>query len=79
MSRSADKIKAMRPAGRPMDVQEAQARYAALVDKKFASALSEAEQGELRRLEAYLNEIDAELYEPIKRRLQAALRTPTRA
>lgn len=65
----------MNTSGRPIDIQEAHARYAALVDKKFASALSEAEQEEMLRLEVYLNEVEAEVYEPIKDKLQAALAT----
>jgi hypothetical protein len=79
MSSSADKVKATHPTGRLIDIQEAHARYAALVDKKFAVALSEAEQAELRRLEAYLNEADAEAYGPMKKKLQAALRASTTA
>jgi hypothetical protein len=54
-----------------VDLQEAHARHAALVDKKFAAALSEEEQAEMLRLEAYLNEVEAELYEPVKNKLHA--------
>jgi hypothetical protein len=79
MSSSVDEVTAMSLNDRPIDIPKAQARYAALVDKKFASALSEAEQAELLRLEGYLNEIDAEFYEPIKNKLQAALGATTKA
>jgi len=80
MSRKAvDQVTPMVPEGRAADIQAIHARYAALIDKKFASALSEAEQAELLRLEICLNEVDAELYEPIKNTLQAALGATTKA
>jgi len=62
-----------------VDIREAHARYAALVDKRFTAALSEAEQAELLRLEAYLNEVEAEFYKPVKDKLLAALAATTKA
>jgi len=47
--------------------------------KKFASGLSEAEQAELQHLEGCLNKAEAEFYEPIKDKLQAALGATTKA
>lgn len=48
-------------------------RYAELIDKKFGSRLTEAEQAELLRLRAYLDEAESDFYEPIKKRLDLAL------
>jgi hypothetical protein len=48
-------------------------RYATLVDKQFASVLSESEQAELGRLQEELDEVESELYQPVKEKLQAAL------
>jgi hypothetical protein len=53
--------------------RQARDRYAELVDKKFRSSLSESEQAELLRLQAYLDEAEAGFYEPGERRLEAAL------
>lgn len=69
----------MHTSGQPINLQEAHARYAALVDKKFASGLSETEQAELQYLEGYLNKAEAELYEPIKDKLRAALGATAKA
>ena len=56
------------------DVEKwARERYAELVDKKFCSALSKAEEEELQRLQACLDEAEAKLYEPVERELEAAL------
>jgi hypothetical protein len=52
---------------------QARARHAELVDKKFSSSLSEIEQAELLRLQAYLDQAEAKFYEPIERELESAL------
>jgi hypothetical protein len=52
---------------------EAQERYSALVDKKFACALSESEEGELRSLERVLDQAEAKLYEPFEAQLEAKI------
>jgi len=49
---------------------EAQERYSALVDKKFARALSASEEEELRSLETYLDQAEAKLYEPFEAQLE---------
>jgi len=54
-------------------VAQARDRYAELVDKKFRSPLSPAEQEELKSLDAFLDESEAELYEPIERKLESVL------
>jgi len=53
--------------------KQARERYAELVDKKFCSVLSESEMAELQRLETFLDESEAKLYEPVERELEAAL------
>lgn len=53
--------------------RQARDRYAALVDKKFRSSLSDSEQAELSRLKVFLDEVDAKFYEPIERKLRTAL------
>lgn len=64
----------MHPSEKPVDVEsQARDRYADLVDKKFRSSLSESEQAELSRLRAYLDEVEANFYEPIERKLESAL------
>jgi restriction endonuclease Mrr len=57
----------------PLNIDHARDRYAELVDKKFGSYLTEAEQAELLRLRAYLTEAESGFYEPIKKRLDLAL------
>jgi hypothetical protein len=62
------------PSERPIDVEsQARNRYAELVEKKYASSLSQAEQTEMLRLQAYFDEIEAEFYEPAKKMLSSAL------
>ena len=53
--------------------KQARDRYAALVDKKFRSSLSESEHAELSRLKVYLDEADAKFYKPIEQKLRTAL------
>lgn len=57
----------------PVELDRARERHAALVDKKFGSALSSAEQAELLHLQLYLDEADAKFYEPIKKKLELEL------
>jgi hypothetical protein len=64
----------MHPSEKPVDVEsQARDRYADLVDKKFRSSLSESEQAELLRLQVYLDQVEANFYEPIERKLESAL------
>lgn len=64
----------MNPLRKPIDPEtQARDRYAALVDKKFLSALSEPEQAELSCIQAYLDEVEAGFYEPAERRLESIL------
>jgi hypothetical protein len=49
----------------------ARARYSELVDRRFGSQLSAAEEWELRQLDLLLDAADAPFYEPIKARLRA--------
>jgi len=69
----------MRLSSRPIEINDAHDRYAVLVDKKFISSLSPEEQAELLRLEVYLDEVEADFYEPIKKKLRAALAATTKA
>jgi hypothetical protein len=57
----------------PVDISQARERHADLVDKKFGSFLTDAEQAELLRLRVYLDEADSEFYKPIEEKLDAAL------
>jgi hypothetical protein len=43
------------------------------VDKSFLAQLSPDEQQELRDLSVYLDETEAELYEPIEQKLESIL------
>ena len=64
----------MHPSEKPVDIEsQARDRYADLVDKKFRSSLSESEQAELLRLQVYLDQVEANFYEPIERKLESAL------
>jgi hypothetical protein len=64
----------MQPSEKPIHVEsQAHDRYADLVDKRFRSSLSEAEQAELSRLWVYLDEIETTFYEPIERKLESVL------
>jgi hypothetical protein len=53
--------------------RQAQDRYAALVEKKYSSSLSDAEREEMLRLQERLDRAEAPFYEPIQRRLESAL------
>ncbi len=53
--------------------KRARERYAELVDKKFRSVLSESEEEELRRLQVCLDEMEANLYGPVEKELEAIL------
>ena len=58
----------------PVDLErQARDRYAELVEKKYASALSAVEQAEMLRLQVYLDQAEARFYEPIERKLKSAL------
>lgn len=48
-------------------------RYALLVEKKYASALSEVEQAEMMSLQTDLDRNEASFYEPIEGRLESVL------
>lgn len=55
-----------------LEVQERD-RHAELVDKKFQSSLTEAEQAELLQLQEVLDDADAKVYEPIEKKLELLL------
>ena len=58
----------------PVDLEpQARDRYSELVEKKYASALSAAEQAEMVRLQACLDRAEARYYEPIEMKLKSAL------
>ena len=62
------------PSEQPIDLEsQARDRYSELVEKKYASSLSDAERAEMLRLQAYLDEVEAEFYEPAKKMLSSAL------
>ena len=54
-------------------VEAARRRHGELVDKKFASSLSESEATELRAIERHLDAVEGFLYQPALDRLGAAL------
>jgi len=58
---------------RSVDVEQARQHYAALVDKKFTSSLTQQEEAELLRLGHLLDEAEAEFYRPSKDKLKATL------
>ena len=58
----------------PVDLErQARDRYAELVERKYASVLSAAEQAEMLRLQAYLDQAEAKFYKPIERKLKSTL------
>lgn len=62
------------PSEQPIDLEsQARDRYSELVEKKYASSLSDAERAEMLRLQPYLDEVEAEFYEPAKKMLSSAL------
>jgi len=54
-------------------------RHAELVDKKFRSLLTQAEQAELLQLQTQLDEADSKFYEPVEKKLELALQQITSA
>lgn len=53
--------------------RNARARYSVLIDQKFRASLSIDEEHELEHLGNLLDSAEAPFYEPVKRRLRAAL------